>query len=112
MFACERNKAFLITFRNGYTVNCRFGSADYCKRCGTHMAYGHKLGEEQRMPFVRSDDCQVEVWNKAHMLVTGAVLEMAGIDYEKVVLDVWPYATPDEVAKLIAFVVALDGNEL
>lgn len=53
MFRITDNKGFQITFKNGYTISCQFGTSNYCDRRSYTDPYGSELG----MRCVESENC-------------------------------------------------------
>lgn len=103
MFRITDHKGFQITFANGYTISCQFGFGNYCER-----KYDGAVGAERDMYIVRSKDCEVAIWRNdgARNFVTGEICEYANLDISNDG-DVAGYVSPEDVAKLIAYISSL-----
>ena len=105
MFASTENKGFQVTFANGYTISCQFGASNYCDHYGRHLQPDYIYKEEMRKPIHSCANCEVAIWKKGtKKWVTMEVMEALG---EEIGEDVAACVTPDEVAKIIAYLVAL-----
>ena len=105
-FAATENKGFQITFDNGYTISCQFGASNYCRNYGRHLDPDYQYLEEMRKRIHTCEDCEVAIWKKGEQKwVTQDIMEAVGI--EPSIDDVQANVTPDEVAKIIAYIVTL-----
>ncbi len=114
MFGITDHKGFQITFANGYTIRCEFGCGNYCER-----QYKGSIGAERDMYMVRSKDCEVAIWENENPreLITGEICDAANLDISNDMEfpdigslyqgDVAGWVTPDDVAKLIAYISSL-----
>lgn len=105
MFAATENKGFQMTFDNGYTISCQFGASNYCDNYGRHLKPDYRYQEEMRKPIHTCANCEVAIWKKGtRNWVTGKVMEALGKEIDD---DVAACVTPDEVAKIVAYLVTL-----
>ena len=107
MFAATENKGFQITFGNGYTISCQFGASNYCRNYGRHLQPDYRYLEEMNKRIHKCEDCEVAIWkNGGRNWVTGEILDAmeSEVSHED---DVAYNVTPDDLAKIIAYVVAL-----
>ena len=102
MFKSTENRGFQITFSNGYTISCQFGAANYCQNYGRHFAKDYTFHEEMTKPIHTCEDCEVAIWDKNGIWITSNVMEALAINRTED--DVQANVTPDEVAKIIAYV--------
>ncbi len=102
MFKITDNKGFQITFKNGYTISCQFGTCNYCNRRSYIEPYGSELG----MRLVESENCEVAIWKGNEDFITGEICGAAGLD-ECGDGSVLAYVKPEAVAKLIAYISVL-----
>lgn len=106
MFAATENKGFQITFGNGYTISCQFGASNYCKNYGRYLAPDYQYQEEMRKPIHTCENCEVAIWKKGvKEWVTGEIVEAVGIDPG--FGDVISCVEPDDVGKIIAYLITL-----
>lgn len=102
MFRITDNKGFQVTFKNGYTISCQFGTGNYCDRRSYTEPYGSEFG----MRCVESKNCEVAIWKDNGDFITGAICDAADVDAggdESVLV----YVEPEAVAQLIAYISAL-----
>ena len=107
MFAATENKGFQITFGNGYTISCQFGAGNYCANYGRHLESNYKYLEEMNKIIHKCEDCEVAIWkNGSVRWVTKEIFEAVGLEvgYDE---DVQANVTPDEVGKIIAYLITL-----
>ena len=106
MFASTENKGFQITFSDGYTISCQFGASNYCRNYGRHLEPDYQYLEEMHKRIHKCEDCEVAIWKKGGRWVTCEILDAmkSEICHED---DVAYNVTPDDLAKIIAYVVAL-----
>lgn len=104
MFVSCGNKGFQLIFKNGYMVSCQFGTMNYCERRSFDNG---RIGEEEKISVVRSNDCEVAVI-KDREFVTGDIIDKMGIQSVSGDGLVCGWVKADEVAKIIAFVSALE----
>lgn len=102
MFSITENKGFQITFENGYTISCQFGTGSYCDRRSFTEPYGSELG----MRRVESANCEVAIWRDNGDFITGAICDAADVDVDGDGM-VAGYVSPEAVAKLIAYISTL-----
>lgn len=106
MFKATENKGFQITFGNGYTISCQFGAANYCANYGRHLQPDYEYLEEMRKRIHSCEDCEVAIWKKGtRKWVTQDIMEAVGI--EPSLDDVQANVTPDQFAKIVAYLVTL-----
>lgn len=102
MFKSTLNRGFQITFDNGYTISCQFGTGNYCSRRADSPSY-HEFGQD----IVASPDCEVAIWREDDgNFITGEISAAAGVDVGGDGM-VAGYVKPEEVAKLIACISSL-----
>lgn len=105
MFTSTQNKGFQITFANGYAVSCQFGATNYCENYSRHFEPDYYYGEEKKKEIHSCANCEVAIWDKSGNWVTGSIIEKLGMSsYEE---QVQGNVTPEEVAKIMAYVSSL-----
>ena len=106
MFRSTENKGFHMTFANGYTISCQFGASNYCDNYGRHLAPDYRYQEEMRKPIHSCANCEVAIFKDGHKgIVTNEVVKQIGMEADD---SGYMYCiTPDEVAKIIAYLVTL-----
>ena len=107
MFAATENKGFQITFSNGYTISCQFGASNYCQHYGRHLQPDYRLYEEMQKSIHTCEDCEIAIMKKGNKKwVTEEIIKAIGMEcgYDE---DVLANVTPDEVGKIIAYLVTL-----
>ena len=106
MFAATENKGFQITFSNGYTISCQFGASNYCQHYGRHLAPDYWYHEEMRKAIHTCEDCEIAIWKEGkEEWVTREIADVIGMNAG--CDDVLACVTPDQVAKIIAYLVTL-----
>ena len=106
-FASTENKGFQITFSNGYTISCQFGASNYCANYGRHLDPDYQYLEEMQKRIHTCENCEIAIWKKGiKEWVTREVIEAIGMEvgYDD---DVLANVTPDDVARIIAYIVTL-----
>lgn len=101
MFRITEHKGFQITFANGYTISCQFGYGNYCER-----KFEGTVGIERDMHTVSSKNCEVAIWMDDGPFITGEIIDAANIEVENDG-QVAGYVSPEDVAKLIAYISSL-----
>ena len=96
MFEITEGKGFKITFANGYTISVQFGSNNYCSNYSSFTRFRSKVGKELQC----CANAEIEVWDEEGKWVTKKFFNVLDGD-------VASYITPDEVAAVIAQIVAL-----
>lgn len=106
MFASTENRGFTITFANGYTISCQFGASNYCDHYGRHLQPDYRYQEEMSKPIHSCANCEVAIFKKGHKgSVAAEIVEKIGMEADE--CGCMYCVTPDEVAKIIAYLVTL-----
>ena len=108
MFAVTENKGFQVTFSNGYTISCQFGATNYCANYGRHLDPDYQYLEEMRKRIHTCESCEVAIWKKGvKKWVTTEIIEAMGMEpcFDE---DVLANVTPEEVAKIMAYLATLE----
>jgi len=98
MMKITQNKGFQMTFNNGLTISCQFGSGNYCN----NRDFGKGFQAEMRQPITECDNCEVAIWNKNAKWITGEIFEEMGMESTEDMVAGW--VDTMTVAKLIAYV--------
>lgn len=108
-FSTNYNRGFQIKFSNGYYVSCQFGNFNYCSRRRSLLP--EDFFEEEKMHNVTSPDCELAVVDPsksgAEAFITGDVLSALGIEDRGDGM-VIGYVSPEEAAKIIAYVSGME----
>lgn len=99
-FKSTMNKGFQMTFDNGYTISCQFGSSNYCE----NKSYA-EYNKEMKQEVTECENCEVAVWDKNDNWITGEVVTKLGMESSEPMVQGW--VTSSEVAKIISYIVTL-----
>lgn len=106
MFRSTENKGFSMTFANGYTISCQFGASNYCDHYGRHLEPDYRYREEMIKPIHSCANCEVAIFKAGHKgSVAAEIVEKIGMEADE--YGCMYCVTPDEVAKIIAYLVTL-----
>lgn len=99
-FKTTDNKGFQITFDNGYTISCQFGSQNYCENY-RNGEYRHEMNQS----ITECEDCEVAIWDSRDNWITGDIVEKIGMESTEPMVQA--RVNSNEVAKIISYIVAL-----
>lgn len=103
-FVCQWNAAFGLQFENGYTVDVGFTPLHHCNNYHTNNNVYQHYGT------YGCNNGEVAVLDPNHNLVTNKILyDMKHYDWINGD-DILDYATPNQMAEIIAYVSKLKGE--
>ena len=105
-FVCQWNAAFALKFENGYTVDVGFTSLHHCN----NYHADRDINPQHYGTIYGCNNGEVAVLDPNHNLVTNKILRhMERFDWINGD-DVLDYATPNQMAEIIAYVSKLKGE--